>query len=99
MFIYCFQFVKFTTDNPKTVHGGYDNKALLIHEDDIKMEKPVMSVYNGSPNYVMGADYEKTIESDTILWANEILTQCILSWLFYTLYTIFFRFYINIEFC
>lgn len=60
-------FVKFTTDNPKTVHGGYDNKALLIHEDDIKMEKPVMSVYNGSPNYVMGADYEKTIESDTIL--------------------------------
>ena len=62
-FIYCFQFVKFTTDNPKTVHGGYDNKAMEMHEDDIKKEKPVASVYNGSPNYVMGVDYEKDFDT------------------------------------
>ena len=59
LFIYCFQFVKFTTDNPKTVHGGYDNKAMEMHEDDIKKEKPVASVHNGSPNYETGVIYQK----------------------------------------
>jgi hypothetical protein len=58
-FIYCFQFVKFTTDNPKTVHGGYDNKAMEMHEDDIRKEKPVASVYNGSTKYVTQVDCEK----------------------------------------
>ena len=52
-------FVKFTTDNPKTVHGGYDNKAMEMHEDDIKKEKPVASVYNGSTKYVTQVDCEK----------------------------------------
>ena len=60
---------------------------MEMHEDDIRKEKPVASVYNGSPNYVMGVDYEK--DFDTRFWANEIRTliHCILSWLFYTLYT------------
>lgn len=55
-----FQFVKYSPDDPRTKHGGYDNKALDLHDLDEKKENPVSTVYNGSHAYVNGTDYEKS---------------------------------------
>ncbi|XP_076072251.1 sodium-coupled monocarboxylate transporter 2-like [Mytilus galloprovincialis] len=54
-------FVKFSPDDPDTKdRGGYDNKGFDYKEaDGIKNDKPIATVYNGSPSYAIGKDYEK----------------------------------------